>query len=273
MRSRGYDKSDGTQSFHFSAHFKRIHIEVHSGTSFANLYNNFPHHFLTTHRRSLPLSLVCIFVSISRRLGLPATPINSIGRVTAYLDGVVVDVYDSATNAIVMENTAHPVPMAIMQGEYAAGEMASVTTVSMLLRSGRNIMNSLSECAHTWADQTSPSSGQGNRFERVLAEYASDGIFASLSSDCMPVLHPIAESMQSWFPLDFELVVRDRFFPALQRTSQELLMTRYAEGSTWRKARVRTPYMRYFVGQIVKVVSRPFQYWLVMDWNIATVRV
>jgi F-box protein 21 len=248
-----------------------------AGGRFSDLYNSFPHHFLTTHLQTLPLSLVCIFIAIARRLGLAATPINSIGRVTAFLDGVVVDVFEPVSNAILHENlTAIPgIPPSLAQDDAPLGEVITLTTLSMLIRSGRNIMNSVSECTVSWMSQPSPSAGQGNGYERQLAEYVSDCIFAPLSADPVHVLSSLAESIQAWFPLDFDLVIRDRFFPSLPARSREWLECKYAENSIYRKrskAVMRTPYMRYFVGQVVKVTSRPFQYCFIVDWQRNTVR-
>ncbi|KAF8593988.1 hypothetical protein BDV93DRAFT_565925 [Ceratobasidium sp. AG-I] len=50
-----------------------------------NLMNHFPHKFLTTHRRSLPMSLVCVFVSLVRRMGLRAAPVGFPGNVHAWI--------------------------------------------------------------------------------------------------------------------------------------------------------------------------------------------
>ncbi|KAG8742202.1 hypothetical protein FRC10_001898 [Ceratobasidium sp. 414] len=50
-----------------------------------DLMNHFPHKFTTTNRRTLPMSLVCIFVAIVTRLGLLAAPVGFPGHVHAWV--------------------------------------------------------------------------------------------------------------------------------------------------------------------------------------------
>ncbi|KAF9454114.1 hypothetical protein P691DRAFT_657002 [Macrolepiota fuliginosa MF-IS2] len=43
---------------------------------FFDVLNHFPHTYLTTNKRTLPIALIHVFVSLARRLGLDASPVN-----------------------------------------------------------------------------------------------------------------------------------------------------------------------------------------------------
>ena len=70
----------------------RIHLS--DGQS-ASIRKSFPHFFLNTHKDTFPVSLVCVFVAIARRLGVPVTPLNTSDQVIGWLCGVYVDVTNS----------------------------------------------------------------------------------------------------------------------------------------------------------------------------------
>ncbi|KAG9119813.1 hypothetical protein FRC07_004968 [Ceratobasidium sp. 392] len=50
-----------------------------------DLMNHFPHKFMTTNRRALPMSLVCTFVAIVTRLGFLSAPVGFPGHVHAWI--------------------------------------------------------------------------------------------------------------------------------------------------------------------------------------------
>ncbi|KAF9056111.1 hypothetical protein BJ165DRAFT_477418 [Panaeolus papilionaceus] len=51
-----------------------------------DILNNFPHAYLSTNKRTLPISLVHIFVAICSRLSIRASPINFPGTVLAHVE-------------------------------------------------------------------------------------------------------------------------------------------------------------------------------------------
>ncbi|KAF9535664.1 hypothetical protein CPB83DRAFT_888347 [Crepidotus variabilis] len=55
------------------------------GRDYYALENKFPHFYLDTHKQTIPMSLVHIFVSIATRLGIDAAPINFPGTVLVYV--------------------------------------------------------------------------------------------------------------------------------------------------------------------------------------------
>ncbi|KAF8899011.1 hypothetical protein BD779DRAFT_1666757 [Infundibulicybe gibba] len=52
---------------------------------FIRILNSYPHACLTSHKQTIPLSLVYFFTSISHRLGIPAYPAGFPGRVFAHI--------------------------------------------------------------------------------------------------------------------------------------------------------------------------------------------
>ncbi|KAH7927275.1 YccV-like-domain-containing protein [Leucogyrophana mollusca] len=131
MRSKGFQPTD-------NQHFYSLH-------------NRFPHRFLTTHKETIPISLVFIFVCIARRLGIDASPVDFPARVLAHVSSpdpkvsdVYIDVFGSSTQAIL--SPRDDIPRLLMQ--------AGVTPISMtryvkpagpdfvLIRASRNILAS-----------------------------------------------------------------------------------------------------------------------------------
>ncbi|KAH7917063.1 hypothetical protein BV22DRAFT_1135734, partial [Leucogyrophana mollusca] len=50
-------------------------IYLREGAAYYSIWNHLPHTFLTTHRATLPVPLLYVFVCIARRLGIPALPV------------------------------------------------------------------------------------------------------------------------------------------------------------------------------------------------------
>ena len=65
-----------------------------------DLMNQFPHKVLTTHRRTLPISLVWVFIAVAAKLGTECKPVAFPGQVVAYVphpnsgEPIWVDVFD-----------------------------------------------------------------------------------------------------------------------------------------------------------------------------------
>jgi F-box protein 21 len=119
------------------------------GSDYSNPLVHLPHSYLTTHKRTIPISLVHIFVTIARGLGLQASPIPFPHRVLAHVAApnpnekdIYVDVFDAAIlsaegelTVLMAANGIAPVDMTAYITPCGAREM--------LLRSARNMMSSL----------------------------------------------------------------------------------------------------------------------------------
>ncbi|KAJ6575292.1 YccV-like-domain-containing protein [Mycena capillaripes] len=117
---------------------------------FYDISNHFPHLYLSTNKRTIPISLVHVFVSLARHLGVSASPVEFPTRVLAHVasppgaDDFLVDVFGAETQAIVSLRTDIP-SMLLRLGippinisQYISPCGAS----PMLLRAARNILAS-----------------------------------------------------------------------------------------------------------------------------------
>ncbi|KAG1757181.1 YccV-like-domain-containing protein [Suillus lakei] len=128
-------------------------FEAADGQRFHMLQNRFPHLFLTTHKATIPISLVYIFVCIARKIGVTAAPVDFPTRVLAVVSSpdpdvsdIFVDVFGSRTQAIL---TLHDdIPHFLVQAGITATSMLRYITpassTSMLVRASRNVLASFS---------------------------------------------------------------------------------------------------------------------------------
>lgn len=113
------------------------------------LQNRFPHLFLTTHKATIPISLVYVFVCIAQKMGIMAAPVDFPTRVLAIVSSphpdvsdIFVDVFGSRTQAIL---TLHDdIPHFLIQAGITDTSMLhSITpasSTSMLVRASRNVL-------------------------------------------------------------------------------------------------------------------------------------
>lgn len=121
------------------------------GDHFHDIMNHFPHCYLSTHKRSIPISLVHVFVAIARRLGIAASPVNFPARVLvhAFSPGphtseIYVDVFGSHIHPIL--SATEDIPQMLLRAgvsPYSIGQYLSPCPAApMLLRAARNILGS-----------------------------------------------------------------------------------------------------------------------------------
>ncbi|KAJ7631118.1 YccV-like-domain-containing protein, partial [Roridomyces roridus] len=119
--------------------------------NFHQISNHFPHLYLTSHRRSIAISLVHAFVALARSVGVTASPINFPGRVLVHIssppgaDDFLVDVYGAETKAILSLRHDLP-PMLVRMGVSPDALLFYVSpcgAAPMLLRAARNILSSI----------------------------------------------------------------------------------------------------------------------------------
>lgn len=121
-------------------------FEAANGHQFEMLQNRFPHLFLTTHKATIPISLVYVFVCIAQRMGVMAAPVDFPNRVLAIVSSphpdvsdIFVDVFGSRTQAIL---TFHDDFLA-QTGITAISMLRDFTPASstaMLVRASRNVL-------------------------------------------------------------------------------------------------------------------------------------
>lgn len=123
------------------------------GQQFHLLQTRLPHLFLTTHKATIPMSLVYVFVCIAQKMGVTAAPVNFPGRVLAVVSSpdpcvsdIFVDVFGSRTQAIL--SLRDDIPHLLIQAGITPVSMLRYITptscASMLVRTSRNVLASFS---------------------------------------------------------------------------------------------------------------------------------
>ncbi|KAG7099605.1 hypothetical protein E1B28_001433 [Marasmius oreades] len=128
--------------------------------SFHNIKNQFPHCYLTTNRKTIPISLVHIFVAIGRAVGIQASPVDFPGRVLAHVadpreneDDFFVDAFVDLSDPILSLRDDIP-RLLSRQGippDRTVDYISPCGPISMLLRAGRNVMAALRSPINTSA--------------------------------------------------------------------------------------------------------------------------
>ncbi|KAL6310145.1 hypothetical protein BKA93DRAFT_186024 [Sparassis latifolia] len=224
-------------------------------TEFYFPLNQFPHSFMSEgHRRTIPLSLVFVFVAIARRLGIQASPTNFPGRVLAYItspDKAGGDMlFDLCGNTDPLTFTSRNVPQMLEEvGMMADAPPESVTPCKVsttLYRAAANVLLSASRTADSSTETC---------------------VWANYAARCVFFLHAQAifdfKSFLGSKPLDAVAVLADVLCPALTVELGDILMEHCAdvEQIDERYARVRytrTPRIKFFVGLVVRHELRDY---------------
>ncbi|KXN88780.1 F-box only protein 21 [Leucoagaricus sp. SymC.cos] len=132
-----------------------------ANNAFFDMMNHFPHAYLTTNKRTLPIALVHVFVSLARRLGLDASPINFPEKVLCHVKShregeqpyhVNVFVADSHKCMIQMQDLgqhlSNPHLLNTIPHAYLSRYLDPADPSVMLLRAARNILVSYSHASH-----------------------------------------------------------------------------------------------------------------------------
>ncbi|KAI5122365.1 hypothetical protein M0805_004122 [Coniferiporia weirii] len=175
MRSQGLDRASPDQFYDF--------------------HNSLPHSFLSDRRRSLPISLVFVFVSIAKRLGLQASPLDVPNCVIAVVRGTIVDVSNAEVHPILRTSEE------FNDSIFSVPNQARLTT-SLLERAARNI-----EVAAFHSELGLPSYSS---YEVLQARYMAQCISVFFSDRVASSLRNFFFLRKDFLLLDFELVIRDR---------------------------------------------------------------
>lgn len=123
---------------------------------FIDILNHFPHAYLTSNKRTLPIALVHVFVSLARRLGLDASPINFPEKVLCHVQSPRGDgpyhintfVTDPEKCVVglqdVGQHLSNPHLLGSISPTHLSQYLEPADSPSMLLRAARNILISYS---------------------------------------------------------------------------------------------------------------------------------
>ncbi|TDL28333.1 hypothetical protein BD410DRAFT_834451 [Rickenella mellea] len=210
---------------HICTFMRSVGFGAVDGSKFHELQNHFPHTFLTTNKMTLPMSLVCVFVAIARRLGLEASPVGIPYRVIAHVSSrnpnipdTYVDVFGSETHAIL--SATEDIPTLLMNVGITQANMHRWITPSssalMLFRTARNIFVSFG-------------AGSESDERRYCADNKKDSYYAAtcaavLVSNDVRVSAGICDSIRDIHPLDSEVILRTNLAPLLDISAREVLI-------------------------------------------------
>ncbi|KAH7886095.1 YccV-like-domain-containing protein [Phlebopus sp. FC_14] len=218
----------------------------------------FPHWFLTTHKDTIPISLVYVFVCLCRRLKITAAPLDFPAKVLAIVSSpdpgvsdIFVDVFGSRTCAL--PSPQEDLPRLLMDAGVAPASMSRhvqpASTRSMIIRASRNILASFSLLS---AVETAPEADLHAAFYVGLSVNL---IFLDDPRCLLNIMRHIDR-----FPLDIISVLRDTLAPALSPQIQARFLDSCAEAeatqrevaaSVTLRSTLATP-VQYFVGTIFK---------------------
>lgn len=242
--------------------------------------NHFAHTFLTTHRRTLPMSLIIVFLAVTSRLGLRASPVSFPMQVIVRVhvtsheppsdtDDLFVDVYgadaDPPSGPIVSRSTLldRLTAIGIADVDRATYLRPSPTSV-MLQRVANNIINSL----NTDAPAQQP---QHDRATALYAAVCALALLARVHAPDARIIAQLAEVGREHFPLDTRPVVQRgvarALLPDARRKLELLCEARLQDGMQDAKPAKRTARIQYAVGQIV--FHRRYHYFSVIRaWDV-----
>jgi F-box protein 21 len=180
--------------------------------------NHFPHAYLSTNKRTIPISLVHIFVAIARRLGIAASPVDFPARVLAHVssldpavDDIYVDVFGSQSKPIL--SARDDIPLMLLRAGISPQSMMQYISPGngspMLLRAARNIFASHHSLVNVPEMVSKPSI------------YAALCVHVLLTSDARLVSYMMSHIDVR--PLDCATFLSDILAPALGPRCREVL--------------------------------------------------
>ncbi|KAF8741749.1 Hemimethylated DNA-binding protein YccV like, partial [Rhizoctonia solani] len=188
-----------------------------AGEHYYDLMGHFPHKFMTTNRRTLPMSLVYTFVALVTRLGLRASPVGFPGHVHAWIalpdsgsdwevGSLAVDVFNADKEPFLSEEILREKlrELGVPEGQRKA-LMGPAEASEMVFRAANNILHSVTSVRVQHRMDTLVSSET-----RAAALYASATTFLIArpeAADASRFIGGIMSVVKEYFPLDTEPVL------------------------------------------------------------------
>lgn len=223
-------------------------IQVTLEGQFHDVMNQFPHTYTTTHKKSIPLSLVHVFVSISRRLGIPASPVNFPGTVLARVPSLSVE-----ENPVIVNLFATDVERSIVES-HNASSLSPCGSFPMLLRASRNILSSF---------RTSPDT-TGYTAQASMSAATTIQLLSGLDEQ---LITPMFFNIDA-LPTDYATLFLDKLAPNVTNRCRMLLEnhcnhlldleTTAAEVTHCRSIYKTTRPIKYFVGMVFKHIQNEY---------------
>jgi F-box protein 21 len=237
--------------------------------------NHFPHHFLVRERKSLPISLVYVFVTLARRLGVMASPVDFPACVIAHVahpcsgsPPIYVDVFGSGRGGPTLLSLQEDIPGRLaavgMAGHAAPSWARPASAAPMLLRATRNIYSSFG---------AQPIDARGpNAHALACATYVALSALAVLGP-ARPVIDRLVDVLERW-PLDACAVLLDSLALGLDADMGHLLKEKIRahlkdeeDIASIRRPRHHNVRVKHFVGMTFRHVTYHYQAFII-GWTV-----
>ncbi|KAF8632957.1 hypothetical protein AX15_001559 [Amanita polypyramis BW_CC] len=229
---------------------------------YRKMLNHFPHSYLITNKRTLPISLVHVFIAISRRIGIGASPVNFPGTVLVN----VATENPQSPNIIINPSTMDPatcvmnIPVDIeaitsdlpVPVDSLPGFLVPSKAKAMLRRASHNILFAFQEDIDVDFSQWQPA-----MFAAVTAQF--------LLQTELPFLRVLVESFRGLTILDCSTFILNKLAPMVSQPYRDLLEQRCdpikneeAIVAGIRRTRLGSVTVRYFVGMVIRHIRYGF---------------
>ncbi|KAL4070645.1 YccV-like-domain-containing protein [Scleroderma citrinum] len=228
-------------------------------TGFHNLNTRFPHWFLSTHKDTIPISLVYIYVCIARRLSILAAPINFPDRVLAVISSpdskvpnIFLDVYGSQSRPLLSIDQDIPrlLTCAGLRPEFMVRYLQPASTTSMILRAAGNVLTSFS-----LLPQLNSTVREADSYAALYSALVANLVFMNDPRFLSNFIYRVNQ-----FPLDSLVVLQDALAPILDQPIRSHLIEcchrlREAERQETQSTILRLGLLsppKYFVGLVFR---------------------
>ncbi|KAK2461552.1 hypothetical protein APHAL10511_006015 [Amanita phalloides] len=220
------------------------------------MLNHFPHSYLMTNKRTLPISLAHIFIAISRRFGIDASPINFPGVVLVHVATQGSEVPDIIVNPSTMDpakcimripdDIQAVTPNFPVSAESLSRLLVPSNAKAMLVRASHNILFAFQEDITLDFDHWQPA-----MFAAISAQFL-------LQAD-LPFLRILTNSLLGLTTLDCSIFILDKLSSMVPRPHRDLLeqrcdpvITEEAIVASIRRTRQGNTAVKYFVGMVLE---------------------
>ncbi|KAF8640838.1 hypothetical protein AX17_000487 [Amanita inopinata Kibby_2008] len=222
---------------------------------FRKMLNHFPHSYLTTNRRTLPISLVHVFVAISTRIGVNASPVDFPGTVIAHVEVQRPESHVLFVNPSTMDATTCimdiPADVQTMVArlpiapESMAGLLVPCKATSMLIRASRNLLAAFQEDSTLEYNDSQPAMLAAITIQILLQ------VEPRFLMTLMGVIELNALDCTALFLNKLSPIVSSQHRNLLERICSPILNAE-AKSAATSTERQSNPTVRYFVGMAFK---------------------
>lgn len=238
---------------------------------YRQVLDHFPHSYLMTSKRTLPISLVHIFVAISRRVGIEASPINFPGTVIVHVatrqpegQSIIVNPWAMDPAKWIMDI---PLDIHAMTSDFSMHESSVLELLvpgnarTMLNRASHNILYAFQEDIAVDFDRWQPA-----MFAAISAQF--------LLQAELPFLRILVNNLIGLTTLDCSAFILNKLAPMVPQPHRHLLEQRCGPDMAEEAIVASTQHTRqdatvkYFVGMVVEHVEYAY-IGCIIGWDVS----